>query len=173
MVLKSGNIDEYTRNDLLILYYNTWQIIIIYVFRIYSHPVYIYGFQINLKPRSHSWAGFSDYGLSIAHLYLASSRHFSHNMSNSTSSCVSILGNGISILTQFPKHKPRNYPPYSSDFWELSSAAPSSSPFLFPTDHQSYVLCFINTFKSSPTPIHLHWYCLSSSTCDFLPKLLY
>lgn len=112
---------------------------------------------------------FSNYGFSMAHLYLASSRHFSHNMSNSTSSCVSVLGN----LTQFPKHKPRSCPPYSSDFWELSSAAPSSSPLLFPTDHQPYVLCFINTFKSSPTPTHLHWYCLSSSTCDFLPKLLY
>ena len=58
MVIKSGSIGGYITSDLLILYYKTWQNIIISVFRIYGHPVYIYGFQINLKPRNLSWAGY-------------------------------------------------------------------------------------------------------------------
>lgn len=50
--MKSGNVGESIRNDLSILYYNTRQNIIVYVFGIYGHPVYIDSFQINLKPRS-------------------------------------------------------------------------------------------------------------------------
>lgn len=171
MVIRSGNIGEYKRNDLLVLYYNTWQNIIIYVFKIYSHPVYIYGFQINLKPRSLSWARCDFQTMNwlwhISTWHPPNTSYITRPISPHLA--FSILGNGIPILTQLPKHKPRSYLPV---FWKLPSVVPSSPLLVFSPDRWYCLLCFINIFRSSSTLAHLHWYCLCSNICHFLPKHL-
>lgn len=157
MVVNSGSIGEYIRNDLLILYYNTWQNIIIYVFRIYGHPACIYGFQINLKPRSLSWAG-CDFQ-TVDCLWNISTwppRHFSHNVSNITLlSCCPPLREWYSHSYQTPKVQTQGLPSIAPRFLRVNLSR--SLFFTTSLSNWSSILSILlhKHFQSHPSPLIL------------------
>ena len=114
-----------------------------------------------------SWIWFSDCGLSMEHLHLASSRAFAHNVFNITCPCIPQFRGGIPIHTQLPKQKPGSYPLLLPAFWELYSAAPSSL-LLFAADRQFSLFSSQTLFKAAPALVHLHRYHLDLSIYHFL-----
>lgn len=114
-----------------------------------------------------SWIWFSDCGLSMEHLNLASSRAFTHNVLTSPPLAFpSLEVVSPSILNSQSRNLGVTL--RSSQLSESCTrvAAPSSL-LLFPADHQFSLFYSQILFKASPTLVHLHWYHLDLSTYHF------
>lgn len=119
---------------------------------LWSSNIYIYSFQINVKPKSLSWAGCDfqtvDCLWNISTWHPPDASHTAHP--TSPPFAFSILGNGFLIFNPLLKHKSGSFSLQLPDFWELPSEAPSFHQFSFQLTTNSVCSASYTLQKSSP-----------------------